>query len=67
MTCFLSCHPIQTNFSLRYAIESPSDSFCEIPWGKYFQFPRTVPVRVLPLDNNGSASGTAVYQLSVYK
>ena len=44
VTCFLSRHPTQTNFSLRYAIESLFDSFCLTPLGKYFRFPRTVPV-----------------------
>ena len=64
---FLSRNPTQTNISLRHSIESLFDSFCLIPFGKYFRFHRTVPVRLVPSANNVSSSGTVVSKLSVYK
>ena len=64
---FLFCYFTQTDFSLRHTIQSPFDSSCLTNLRKYFRFPRTVPVRLMPLYNSVSTIDTIVYQLFVYK
>ena len=65
ITCFLSCQPIQGNLFFLNATASPLANFFLTPAGGYFLFEQTVPVKFVPSNNNNSAKGTAVYQLSV--
>ena len=65
ITCFLSCYLIQCNLFSLNATVSPLVNFFFTPADGYFLFEQTVPVKFVLSNNNNSAKGTAVYQLSV--